>query len=87
MINLPDSIETVYSALRVAFPDAPAAPLRVERYPEHVSFGTVQSAWVDISFGWEPVADCPPQRNCHQPEYRPCPQGGRFYRSVYSIGD
>lgn len=82
--------EAVNAVAGLSFRDA-ATVLANLRQPLTLQHGcvhlvTFQEAWCDVSFWWEPVAACPPQRRCTDPEYTPlC--GGRLVRYCSSIGD
>jgi hypothetical protein len=69
-----------FDAVRAMLPDDPAL------VDGHLHLVTFQEAWVDVSYAWQTRKECPAQRRCTEPEYRPlC--GGRLSRTAYSIGD
>ncbi len=86
-MNSHPSIPDLQNALVTVFPDAVNSLVTAEIRKDSILLAYAQTAWRDISWGWQPIAECPQQVYSWQPRYRICPLGGRFYEVSQSIGD
>ncbi len=86
-MNIPEDLWKQFVDF-VGVSEIPNMPKKIELDQwDRVYLGTRQSAWVDISYWWEPnKTETPPQRSCRDLEYFPF-LGGRLVRDVRSIGD
>jgi len=83
----PRMVALLAAELIRVFPDV--AP-HMRQTPDIIPAGAIwfalsQEAWIDINWGWQNEA--PSAKVFSDWETRPCTYGGRFIRTVRSIGD